>query len=217
MVDDHPVVRKGLESCLKNQNRLRVVDTACDGGEAVRKARELSPDVILMDIDLPGMDGLEVTQLLRKEMPQVKIVILSIHSHEEYLFRIIRAGAHGYVSKTAAPTELVRAVEAVSDGEMLFTPEMARAALTELVHNAGQEPPLAQLTGREREVLALIASGQSNKEIANQLGIGVRTTETHRERIMRKLGIHSIAGLTRFAIQHGVVKLEGARDAGRPS
>jgi two-component system nitrate/nitrite response regulator NarL len=213
VVDDHPVVRKGLESCLKNQNRLRVADSASDGNEAVRKARELLPDVILMDIDLPGMDGLAVTELLRKEMPQLKVLILTIHSHQEYLFRIIRSGAHGYVSKTASPDELVRAVEAVYDGEVMFTPEMANAALTEMVNNAGQEPPLAQLTGREREVLALIASGRSNKEIATQLGIGVRTTETHRERIMRKLGIHSIAGLTRFAIQHGVVKLDGAREA----
>ena len=216
MVDDHPVVRKGLESCLDNQTRVRVIAAASEGEEAIRKARELSPDVILMDIDLPGRDGLEVTQLLRREMPQVKIVILSIHSHREYLFRIIRSGAHGYISKSAAPAELVRAVEAVFDGEVLFTPEMARAALTEMVNHAGQEPPLAQLTVREREVLALIAGGQSNKEIANQLGIGVRTTETHRERIMRKLGIHSVAGLTRFAIQHGVVKLDGARE-GTPS
>jgi two-component system nitrate/nitrite response regulator NarL len=221
VVDDHPVVRKGLESCLKSQDRFQVVDMASDGNEAVQKARALLPDVILMDIDLPGMDGLEVTQLVRKELPQVKILILSIHSHPQYLYRIIRAGAHGYVSKTAAPPELVRALEAVHGGELLFTPEMARAALAELVNHAGQEPPLAQLTSREREVLALIAGGQSNKEIANQLGIGVRTTETHRERIMRKLGIHSIAGLTRFAIQHGVVKLDGARDTtgggGKPS
>jgi two-component system nitrate/nitrite response regulator NarL len=213
VVDDHPVVRKGLESCLKNQDGIQVVDMVGDGNDAVQKARNLLPDVILMDIDLPGMDGLEVTQLIRKELPQIKVLILSIHSHAEYLHRIIRAGAHGYVSKTASPPDLVRALEAVHNDELLFTPEMARAALAELVNHAGQEPPLAQLTSREREVLALIAGGRSNKEIANQLGIGVRTTETHRERIMRKLGIHSVAGLTRFAIQHGIVKLDGAGQA----
>ena len=212
MVDDHPVVRKGLESCLTNQSRLRVVGTASAGDEAVQKARELLPDVVLMDIDLPGMDGLAVTGVLRKELPHVKILILSIHQDKNYLFRVIRAGAHGYVSKGAAPAELVRAIGAVYDGELLFTPEMARDALTEMVDNAGQDPPLTQLTERELEVLALIASGQSNKEIANNLGIGVRTTETHRERIMRKLDIHTIAGLTRFAIQHGLVKLDGARN-----
>jgi two-component system nitrate/nitrite response regulator NarL len=212
IVDDHPVVRKGLESCLNNQTRIRVVGTASSGDEAARKARELSPDVVLMDIDLPGMDGLAVTGVLRKELPRIKVLILSIHQDKDYLFRVIRAGAHGYVSKGAGPAELVSAVSSVFDGELLFTPEMARDALAELVDHAGQVPPFALLTNREREVLALIASGQSNKEIANSLGIGVRTTETHRERIMRKLDIHTIAGLTRFAIQHGLVKLDGARN-----
>ena len=208
IVDDHPVVRKGLQTCLARQDRIRVVGEASDGDQALRKARELSPDIVLMDISMPGMNGLAVTELLRKEVPKVKVLVLSMHNNREYIFRIIQAGAHGYVSKGAAPEELVRAIESVCEGEPFFSPEVARAALSQFVSGAGKKEPFAQLTQREREVLALIADGQSNKEIANQLGIGVRTIETHRERIMRKLGIHTIAGLTRFAIMSGVVSLD---------
>jgi two-component system, NarL family, nitrate/nitrite response regulator NarL len=215
VVDDHPVVRKGLESCLSQQEHIKWVGAACDGEEALAKARELLPDVILMDIDLPGKDGLEITELLRKQLPQVKVLVLSIHNHREYILRIIRSGAQGYVSKEASPAELLRAVQAVFGGEAFFSPEMAKAALDELVSNSGKEPPITQLTTRERQVLALIANGQSNKEIASELAIGVRTAETHRERIMRKLEIHSVAGLTRFAIQHRIVKLEEPPDAAR--
>ena len=212
IVDDHPVVRKGLQTCLSRQDRIKIVGEASDGDEALRKARQLGPDIVLMDISMPGMNGLAVTELLRKEVPSVKVLILSMHNNREYIFRIIQAGAHGYVSKGAAPEELVRAIESVCEGEPFFSPEVARAALTQFVSGAGKKEPFAQLTQREREVLALIADGQSNKEIASQLGIGVRTIETHRERIMRKLGIHTIAGLTRFAIMSGVVSLDEPSD-----
>jgi DNA-binding NarL/FixJ family response regulator len=215
VVDDHPVVRKGLQTCLARQDRLTVVGEAVDGDEALLKTRALSPDIVLMDIDLPRMNGLTVTELLRKETPDVKILVLSVHSNKDYIFRIIQAGAHGYVSKEASPEELVRAIELVFDGEAFFSPEIARAALNQLVNNGGRKEPFSQLTDREREVLALIAEGRSNKEVANQLGIGVRTIETHRERIMRKLGIHTIAGLTRFAIQNGVISLEQPKGAPR--
>jgi DNA-binding NarL/FixJ family response regulator len=215
VVDDHPVVRKGLQTCLARQERLTVVGEAADGDEALLKTRSLSPDIVLMDIDLPRMNGLTVTELLRKEAPDLKILVLSVHSNKDYIFRIIQAGAHGYVSKEASPEELVRAIESVCDGEPFFSPEIARAALNQLINNGGRKDPFAQLTDREREVLALIAEGRSNKEVANQLGIGVRTIETHRERIMRKLGIHTIAGLTRFAIQNGVISLEQPKGAPR--
>src|SRR5437867_12653764 len=169
-----------------------------------------------MDIDLPRMNGLAVTELLRKEQPNVKVLVLSVHSNKEFIFRIIQAGAHGYISKVAPPGELVRAIQSVVDGEAFFSPEIARAALNQLVNSGGkQEPPFVQLTVREREVLALIAEGRSNKEVASRLGIGVRTIETHRERIMRKLKIHTIAGLTRFAILNGIISLEEPNNAGR--
>lgn len=209
LADDHPVVRKGLQSCLARQETLKVVGEAADGDEALVKALELLPDVVLLDISMPRRDGLAVTAALRKEAPQIKVLILSVHNNKEYIFRIIQAGAHGYVSKEAAPEELLRAIESVCRGESFFSPEIAKAALNQLVNNGGKREPFAQLTGREREVLVLIAQGQSNKEIASNLGIGVRTIETHRERIMRRLDIHSVAGLTKFAIANGLISLDG--------
>ena len=213
VADDHPVVRKGLQSCLAKQGNLRIVGEAADGDEALRKARELSPDVVLMDISMPGMNGLAVTEVLRKEAPDMKVLILSVHSNKEYIFRVIQAGAHGYVSKEAPPEELLRAIESVHEGEPHFSEDIARAALNEFVNTGGKKEPFAQLTVREREVLVLIAEGQSNKEIADRLGIGVRTIETHRERIMRRLNIHSVAGLTKYAIANGLVSLESGSAA----
>lgn len=209
VADDHPVVRKGLQSCLSKVERVRLVGEAADGDEALRKALELMPDVVLLDISMPRRNGLAVTQMLRKEAPKVKVLILSVHNNKEYIFRIIQAGAHGYVSKEASPEELLHAIECVYAGETFFSPEIAQAALSQLVTNGGKAEPFSQLTSREREVLVLIAEGQSNKEIANRLGIGVRTIETHRERIMRRLDIHSVAGLTKFAIANGLIPLEG--------
>ena len=209
VADDHPVVRKGLQTCLAKQGNLKIVGEAADGDEALRKARELSPDVVLMDISMPGMNGLAVTEVLRKEAPDMKVLILSVHSNKEYIFRVIQAGAHGYVSKEAPPAELLTAIESVYAGEPHFSEDIARAALNEFVSNGGKKEPFAQLTSREREVLVEIAEGKSNKEIADRLGIGVRTIETHRERIMRRLNIHSVAGLTKYAIANGLVSLEG--------
>ena len=166
-----------------------------------------------MDISMPGMNGLAVTEVLRKEAPDMKVLILSVHSNKEYIFRVIQAGAHGYVSKEAPPEELLRAIESVHEGEPHFSEDIARAALNEFVNTGGKKEPFAQLTVREREVLVLIAEGQSNKEIADRLGIGVRTIETHRERIMRRLNIHSVAGLTKYAIANGLVSLESGSAA----
>jgi DNA-binding NarL/FixJ family response regulator len=208
VADDHPVVRKGLQTLLARQGHLRIVGEAADGDEALRKARELSPDVVLMDISMPGMNGLAVTEVLRKEAPEMKVLILSVHSNKDYIFRVIQAGAHGYVSKEAPPEELLRAIESVSAGEPHFSEDIARAALNEFVSSGGKKEPFAQLTIREREVLVQIAEGKSNKEIADRLGIGVRTIETHRERIMRRLSIHSVAGLTKYAIANGLISLE---------
>jgi two-component system nitrate/nitrite response regulator NarL len=208
VADDHPVVRKGVQICLAKQAGMKIVGEAVDGDEALRKARELSPDVVLMDISMPGMNGLEVTEVLRKEKPDMKVLILSVHSNKHYVGRVIQAGAHGYVSKEAPPEELVRAIEAVHAGEAFFSDDMMRTALTEFVVNPGKKAPFSQLTPREREVLVAIAEGQSNKEIADRLGIGVRTIETHRERIMRRLNIHSVAGLTRYALANELISLE---------
>ena len=209
VADDHPVVRKGLQSCLTRQGHIHCVGEAADGEEALRQARALRPDVVLMDISMPGMNGLTVTEVLRKELPQIKVLVLSVHHNKDAIFRVIQAGAHGYVSKEAPSEEVIRAIESVHAGEPYFSEEIARAALNEFVSSGGKKEPFSQLTSREREVLVLIAEGRSNKEIADGLGIGVRTIETHRERIMRRLNIHSVAGLTKYAIANGLVSLEG--------
>ncbi|TAL06074.1 MAG: response regulator transcription factor [Verrucomicrobia bacterium] len=209
VVDDHPVVRKGITACLAHNQHIGIVGESGDGRDAVRKIRELQPDLVLMDINMPQMNGLAVTELLRREMPQVKVLILSMHSNTEYVLRIIQAGAKGYVLKDASTEELVRAIETVDRGEAYFSSDVARVALNQFVRGGGQSDELSALTNREREVLTQIAEGLSNKEIASALGVGVRTVETHRERIMRKLDIHNVAGLTKFAISKGLVSVNG--------
>src|SRR5262252_4611081 len=209
LVDDHPVVRRGIIMCLAREEEVTVVGEAANGAEALRKARELLPDIVLMDIEMPQMNGLAATEMLHKELPQVKVLILSMHTHGEYVRRIIESGARGYVLKEAPPEELLRAIQTVHSGETCFNPQVARLALNEFVKGSAATSPQASLTNREREVLVLLAEGLQNKEIASQLGVGVRTVETHRERIMRKLNIHSVAGLTKFALSQGLVSLNG--------
>jgi two-component system, NarL family, nitrate/nitrite response regulator NarL len=208
LADDHPVVRKGIRSCLASQEHLEVVGEAGDGQEALSLARRLTPDLVLMDLDMPQMSGLAVTEALAKELPQTKVLILSMHDHTDYVARILQSGARGYVLKEASAEELIKAIETVTAGESFFSPEFARSALNQFVQGHEEGPQSSLLTDREREVLIQIAEGLSNKEIAAELNVGVRTVETHRERIMRKLNIHSVAGLTKFAIAKGLITLE---------
>jgi two-component system nitrate/nitrite response regulator NarL len=207
IVDDHPVVRKGISACLAQHPKLQIIGEAANGTEALNKARELKPDIILMDIDLPEKNGLVVTETLRKELPAIRVLILSMYTNTDYVLRIVQSGASGYVLKGGSTEDLVRAIETVNNGDSFFSPEVARTALNQFVRGGNQPGGLAVLTTREREVLIHIADGLSNKEIASQLGVGVRTVETHRERIMKKLNIHSVAGLTKFAISQGLVSL----------
>lgn len=208
VADDHPVVRKGIASCLSRQTTVEIVGEAVDGREAVRKARELKPDLVLMDINMPHMSGLVVTELLSREQPDTRVLVLSAQGGADYVLRIIQSGARGYVLKDASTEELMRAIETVHNGQTYFSADVARVALNQIVRGQSEAVSTPQLTNREREVLAQIADGLSNKEIASQLGVGVRTVETHRERIMRKLDIHNVAGLTKFAIAKGLVTLE---------
>jgi DNA-binding NarL/FixJ family response regulator len=186
---------------------VRVVAEAADGQEVLRKVKEVRPDVVLMDIDMPKLDGLAATQVLRREHPKVKVLVLSTQRHPEYVLRILKSGASGFVDKDASPEELVTAIKEVEAGHTFYSVDVARLALNGL-NNCGAEAPSSRmLSDREREVLIAIADGLSNKETAGRLGIGVRTIETHRERIMRKLNIRNVAGLTRFAIANGLIVL----------
>jgi len=195
---------------LANRSNIKIVGEAFDGRDALNKTRALKPEIVLMDIDMPQMNGLAVTDLLRREMPEVKVLILSMYANTDYVMRIIQCGARGFVIKEAPVEELLQAIETVHAGGSHFSPDVARVALNQVVlggKNGDKSNPVMRLTVREREVLLHIAEGLSNKEIACTLNIGVRTVETHRERIMKKLDIHNIAGLTRFAIAQGMVSL----------
>ena len=206
-MDDHPVARKGMAFCLAHNTTLEVVGEAADGLDALSKAKTLRPDVVLTDLEMPQLDGLALTERLRRDLPKVKIVVVSMHSNATSIRRIMQAGVNGYVLKDAPVEELIRAIETVSAGKSFFSPEVARLALNQFVRGANEPGAISDLTPREQEVLTRIAEGLSNKEIANCLGLGVRTVETHRERLMRKLNIHNIAGLTKFALANGLVTL----------
>jgi two-component system nitrate/nitrite response regulator NarL len=208
LVDDHPVVRRGIRFCLAQREHIEVVGEASDGVEGLSLARQTEPDVVLTDIDMPNMNGLAFAEALRREMPSVRVLVLSMYANTEYILRIIQSGAKGYVLKEADPEELIHAVEAAHRGDAFFSPEAARVALNQFVRGPSQLPLSAELTQREHEVLVGIAEGLSNKEIASNLGVGVRTIESHREHIMAKLGIHTVAGLTKFAIAKGIVSLD---------
>jgi two-component system nitrate/nitrite response regulator NarL len=208
LVDDHPVVREGLSCYLRDHEQVCVIGEAVDGQEALAKARELSPDLVLMDIDMPRMNGLVAADTLRKENPKIKVLVLSMHSDPDSVLGILQAGARGFVLKHASPDELLKAIESVNSGETFFSPEVAQLALNQYMREGGEGPQACQVTNRERDVLVAIAEGLSNKEIACRLNLGLRTIETHREHIMDKLNIHSVAGLTRFAVTKGLVPLQ---------
>jgi DNA-binding NarL/FixJ family response regulator len=202
LAGNHPVVREGLRSFLAGYRRIVVAGEAVNGLEAVAKAKELQPDVVLMDSNLPQMDGLKATEQLSTEAPEVKVLILTAHQNQAYVH-----GARGYVLKDASPEQLVAAIERVDRGEWLFSPEIVHTVVRALAAQteANSQPKRAPLSPREREVVTMIAEGLANKGIAGRLGVGVRTVQTHRERLMNKLNIRTVAGLTRYAVAQGLV------------
>jgi two-component system nitrate/nitrite response regulator NarL len=210
LVDDHPVVLSGLRNYFSSHPQFKIVGAASDGAEAIHKARETNPDVVLMDIRLPGLNGIEATRALRKEIPKAKVIALTMHNDKEHVLEIIRAGAKGYVLKDTSPSELIRAIVAVYNGDSFFSPGISRIVVDEIRKRPQRKRPdlISDLTPREEEVLRLIAEGNSNKETAEHLSIGIRTVETHREHIMEKLHIHSAVGLAKYAITNRIVKLE---------
>jgi two-component system, NarL family, nitrate/nitrite response regulator NarL len=207
VVDDHPLVRKGVTVCLSRRKDMKIVGETGDAREVVSMAHELQPDVILMDIGMPYMSGITVTALLRRELPQIRVLVLSIHENPEYIRQAMQAGAHGYILKGISCADMIRAVETVYGGELFFDSDTGQPRLEEPLCQGknGDDGDVPRLTEREREVLIQIAEGGSNKEIAARLGISVRTVETHRENLMHKLKIYSAAGLTRFAVARQLV------------
>lgn len=213
LVDDHQVVRTGLRMLLESQPDLLIVGEASDGQQALALAARLQPDVIVMDITLPDMSGIEATRQIKRQFPHLAIVALTIHEDEQYFFEMLQAGASGYVPKRAAPDDLITAIRTAYANDIYLYPSLARALVTDFVGRAraesgqpGPQPqPLESLTPREKEVLELLAAGRSNDEIADHLVISRHTVARHRENIMRKLGLHNRSELVKYAIRKGLI------------
>jgi two-component system, NarL family, response regulator NreC len=211
IADDHAIVRDGIRALLGLSEDITVVGEAANGQQAVELARRLTPDIILMDIAMPGLGGLEATIQIRKENPEIKILVLSQYEDREYIRRFLKAGVSGYVLKKAAGSELTTAIRAVSRGGLVLDPEVAREAMREQSEPAvpgRSADPYESLTDREKQVLKLVAEGHSNKEVAGLLDISVKTAMSHREHIMQKLDLHTRTDLIRFAIQQGVIRVD---------
>jgi DNA-binding NarL/FixJ family response regulator len=209
LADDHTLVRAGIRSLLQNLADVQVVAEAGDGRAALSLIEMHRPDVAMVDIAMPGLNGLEVAARVTEDFPYVRVVILSMHASEEYVLRALRAGAAGYVLKDADTAELEFAVAAVTRGETYLSPAVSKY-VTEYVRRVGEEQSssLERLTPRQREVLQLIAEGHTTQGIAQTLGVSAKTVETHRANLMDRLGIHDVAGLVRYAVRVGLVVIE---------
>lgn len=208
LVDDHPVVRQGLRRILSEFEEISIAGEAASGREAIDRVREMNPDVVLMDISMPEMSGIEATSVLRRESPMTKVLALSMHANASYIKQALRAGARGYLLKDAAPKELVEAISNVNSGANAISPQAASALVGASSDESSRKP---ELTTRETEVLCHIARGHTNKEIGSNLGLSVRTIETHRENLIRKTGLATVAELTRYAVANGFVELHPTR------
>lgn len=202
LADDHTIVRQGLKLILGAHPDLEVVGEAANGNEAVELARKLHPDIVLMDVAMPELNGIEATKRMVQADPRLKVLVLSMHKEGVYVREILRAGARGYILKDAIDTELLNAVRSVARGDGYISPAVSGALLSDYRKNVTD--PLDLLTNREREVLKLIAEGNTNKEIATALNLSVYTVDSHRGKVMEKLNLHSTGELVRFAIKHGV-------------
>ncbi|THE12755.1 response regulator transcription factor [Bacillus timonensis] len=212
IVDDHAVVRSGLMMLLNGKNNIEVIGEASEGDEAIQKAKELNPDVVLMDLSMPhGKDGLTATQELHALMPNISILILTMHDDEEYLFRAIHAGASGYILKNAPHEDLLGAIESVSSGNAYLTPSATKVLMSgylDRVKKGDNADSFAILSEREKEVLEWIAKGYSNKDIAEHLVISVKTVESHKSNLMEKLGLKTRPELVKYAMKKGLLHFE---------
>jgi len=209
LADDHVLVRAGIRSLLEKLPDTEIVGEAGDGREALSLAQACQPNIVLMDVAMPGLNGLEAVARLQKECPEVKVLVLSMHANEEYVIQALRAGACGYLLKDAATVELELALQAVGRGENYLSPAISRQVIDDyMARVSGQPGALEHLTPRQREILQLIAEGKNTKEIAALLSVSIKTVETHRAQLMDRLDIHDVPGLVRHAIRKGLISLE---------
>ncbi|MBI3781868.1 MAG: response regulator transcription factor [Deltaproteobacteria bacterium] len=207
LVEDHTVVRQGLRRILENDPSIEIVAEVGDGREAIAVAQRLSPQIAIVDISLPALNGVEVTRHLAKVAPDTRVLILSMHADEAYVRQSLKAGAKGYLLKDADDQDLIRAVSALSSGASYFSPQVSKLLLDGFVHDTpAADDELSVLSDREREVLQLIAEGKSNKEVAQLLNLSVSTVESHRKHIMEKLDLHNTASVVRFAVRKGIIQ-----------
>lgn len=209
LADDHTLIRSGIATLLQSNKDFLVVGEAEDGEEAVRKTGELKPTVVVLDLSMPKLNGMEATKQIKKKYPEVNVLILTMHENEEYVYQILKSGAAGYVLKSAGKDELIAAIRAAAKGDKFFSPRISQLMAEGYVRRVEQAatemgPGDVPLTRREREVLALVVDGMTNQQIADQLFISPRTVDTHRTNIMQKLNIHDLANLVRYAIEHGL-------------
>ena len=210
LADDHTIVREGLRKLVDQDVGIEVIAEADTGRKAVELAIELAPDVVVMDITMPDLNGIDATVKIRSEVPNTKVLCLSMHTDKRFVMAVIRAGASGYLLKDCPFEELSRAIHAIARGEIYLSPQIAHYVVDESISRVDREVSKGQtlLTPREREIVQLIAEGKNTKTIALDLGISVKTVETHRRQIMRKLNIHSVAELTKYAIKEGLTSLD---------
>lgn len=208
LADDHTIMRRGLRLLLERQPEFEVVAEAADGREAAERAEASRPDIVILDIAMPNMGGIEAAQRIRALLPQAEIVILSMHSDEGYVLRALKVGAKGYLLKDSAESDLIDAINAVSEGKAFFSPEISKILVEDYVRDMrkrGAEDSYELLTSREREILQLLAEGKSNKDIASLLDLSLYTVETHRRNLQDKLNLHSLAELILYAVRKGVI------------
>lgn len=206
LADDHALVRAGIRALCELLDGVTVVAEAADGNQVIEMVKAHHPDIVLMDIAMKMLNGLEATAQIKRESPQVRVIILSMHAAEDYVLHALKAGASGYVLKDSAVPELETAITVVMRGDVYLCPKISRLAVQSYLQHAGEvESPLDALTPRQREILQLVAEGHSTKDIGFRLGLSVKTVEAHRTQIMERLDIHDIAGLVRFAIRAGLV------------
>lgn len=209
LADDHTIVREGIRSLLEEESDMTVVGEASDGHSAIRMAFQLKPDVILMDIAMPLLNGLEATRKIKDDLPDIKILILTMHENEEYIRRVLASGAMGYILKDAAARDLLGAIRTVYTGEMILSPAVTRLVIEDYLRWGDLQPEKNStgLSPREREILQLIAEGYTNKQIADILSISIKTVQTHRLNLMRKLDLHDRADLIKYAIQKKIIEI----------